>query len=306
MARYLITGGAGFIGSHLVDALAQQHSVTVIDTAPTPQGVSSRVRWYQRSITADLQDIFAQGSFDGVFHLAAIPSVQYSIEHPEETNKVNYEGTENVLKQCKEYHVPRFVLSSSAAIYGDHASMPLSETLSPRPLSPYAEQKLRSEELCRAFAREGALTTVALRYFNVYGPRQSAASDYASVIPRFIERSLQGKPLFVYGDGLQTRDFISVFDIVAANIAAMESANPGVSGQTINIGSGSAITIRELAQTIAHLTGTSGEILYQPPRQEPRQSCADISKARALLSWNPKLSLSEGLQKTLDFYKTNK
>ena len=304
MTNYLVTGGAGFIGSHLVEALEARGDVpTVIDTKPAPISIGAQTRWYLKSITEDLNEVFRSTTFAGVFHLTALPNVQYSIEHPDETNEVNYEGTIKLLDYCANYSVPRFVFSSSAAIYGDNISIPLSELLPSKLLSPYAKQKFLSEQACHLFHKNYGFRTTALRYFNVYGPRQSAESDYASVIPRFFEQAIQRKPLKIYGDGMQTRDFISVSDVVAANLAAMESSSSELSGKVINIGSGEETTILELARQVMHISNTNLDIVFAPQRFEPRQSVADISLASQLLNWKPRISLPEGLQRTYDFYR---
>ncbi len=305
MTNYLVTGGAGFIGSHLVEALEARGDVlTIIDTKPAPIGIGVRAKWYLNSITKDLNDVFRSTTFAGVFHLAALPQVQYSIEHPDETNEVNYEGTMKLLDYCVNYRVPRFVFSSSAAIYGAHTSVPLSESLHPQPLSPYAKQKFLSEQACHSFHNSYGLRTTALRYFNVYGSRQSAESDYASVIPRFFEKAIRREPLKIYGDGLQTRDFVSVSDVVAANLTVMDSNNSELSGKVINIGSGEETKILELAKQVMRISNTSLDIVFAPQRLEPRQSVADISLASQLLNWKPTISLPEGLQRTYDFYRT--
>ena len=168
---------------------------------------------------------------------------------------------------------------------------------------PYAKQKFLSEGACKFFYQQSGLETLALRYFNVYGPRQSVASNYASVVPRFFECALQEKSLFIYGDGLQTRDFISVFDVVAANVTAMENRNPACFGEAINIGSGCATTIRALAEQIIGICQSTSTIIHEAPRHEPRQSCADIQKASHFLSWKPRYSLEEGLRETYQYYR---
>ena len=304
MTNYLVTGGAGFIGSHLVEELSRRgHALTVIDTRSAPEVMGTQVRWHQKSILDNLGDIFRQGMFEGVFHLAAIPSVQYTIEHPIETNEINYEGTLNLLGHCLKYAVPRFIFSSSAALYGDHTTIPLAESLPSRMLSPYSKQKLLSEGACKFFHLQSGIETLALRYFNVYGPRQSMAGDYASVVPRFFECALQKNPLVIYGDGLQTRDFISVFDVVAANVMAMENKNPACFGEAVNIGSGCATTIRTLAEQIIGICQSPSTIIHEASRHEPRQSCADIQKASHFLSWKPRYSLEEGLRETYQYYR---
>jgi UDP-glucose 4-epimerase len=304
MARYLVTGGSGYIGAHLVDALAEaKHDLTVIDILQPPPWLAQKALWYQRDITADLHDIFKKDDFDGVFHLAALPNVQYSIEHPEETDRINYGGTLNLLSACAKYDVPRFVFSSSASVYGNYPSPLLAESLVPHPLSPYAKQKVLSEEACHSFNRNYGINAIALRYFNVLSPRTSATSIYASVIHCFLRQAQEQKPLVIYGSGEQTRDFVFVSDVIAANIAAMENQSLPREAGPINIGSGIATPINELAEHIIRITGNTKGIMYEKPRHEPRHSCADIRKARRLLGWQPRVSLEEGLQKAWDFYR---
>jgi UDP-glucose 4-epimerase len=290
---YIVTGGAGFIGSHLVDALIERgHEVRVIDnlSSGSVSNVNPKATLFKLNI-CDLEamrPVFAGA--DGVFHMAAIVSVQYSLEHPEEARAVNLEGTRNVIEAAKANQVKRLVFSSSSAVYGEKDGA-ITETASTDPQSPYGAQKLEGEKLC--FSREGdsALEAIALRYFNVYGPRQRGDSAYSGVIARFLKLKREGKPFSIYGDGSQTRDFISVHDIVSANIIAMDSKD--VEGEPINIGSGKATSVKELAEVIG------GEIEYLPARIEPKNSLSNISKAKELLIWNPTVPLKEGINELL-------
>ena len=289
MAKYIVTGGAGFIGSHLADALiARGDSVVVIDnfSSGRRENLNSKAELIEADIrdAAVLEKIIAEKNPDGIFHMAAIVSVQFSLEHPQETFEINVTGTKNIFDAAKGR---RIIFSSSSAVYGDTAAAAISEMMPLNPKSPYGEHKKTGEQYA----------SVSLRYFNVYGSRQRGDSAYAGVIARFLEISRLGKPLTVFGDGSQTRDFINVNDIVAANIAAMEAKN--ISNEAINIGSGTATSVKEIAEIFA---GTNGKIEYMPARIEPKNSLADISKARNLLAWSPKVSLKEGIALLRDMH----
>lgn len=284
---YVVTGGAGFIGSHLVDVLIEHgHEVRVIDNLSS--GIQAQVNPKASFFNVDICDRQALKPLfkdaDGVFHLAAIVSVQYSLEHPEEAKTVNVEGTRNVFEVAKEMGVKRLVFSSSSAVYGEKDGA-IIESASTKPVNPYGVQKLEGEKLC---FREAGIETVALRYFNVYGSRQRGDSPYSGVIARFLKFKKEGKPLSVFGDGSQTRDFVSVHDVVQANIAAIYSDK--AAGQAFNIGSGKAVSVKGLAEAVG------GPIKYLSPRIEAKNSLADISKAREILGWSPKISLKEGIE----------
>jgi UDP-glucose 4-epimerase len=281
--KAIVTGGAGFIGSHLAQVLKDAgHEVKIIDIKPDP-------RLDVRDLDA-LKREFA--GFDAVFHLAALPSVPYSIEHPEETHETNLTGTLNVLLAARDAGVRRVIFSSSAAVYGDQEILPIKEASDKKPISPYALQKLESEEYLRLFSRIYGLETVSLRYFNVYGPGQDPSGPYASAIPKFIKMRQEGKPLTIMGDGEQTRDFVHVSDIAAANLAAATSERVG-QGESINIATGKSVSIHEIAELIG------GPVEHQPPRLEIKDSLADISLAEELLGWKPERGLEEGIRALL-------
>lgn len=283
MSKITVTGGEGFIGRHLVSALKSLgHEVKIIDIK-TDERLDVRDT---ESLRKELSDS------EIVFHLAALPSVPYSIDHPEETHDTNLTGTLNVLSAARDGGVKRVVFSSSAAIYGNQTELPVAETAPLSPMSPYAMQKLASEMYLKHFADVHGLKTVSLRYFNVYGEGQSSSGPYASVIPKFFEQKKNGKPITITGDGSQTRDFVNIKDVVAANIAAMGSANVG-KGEAINIASGESVSINKIAELFG------GLVEHLPPRLEIKDSLADISLAKKLLDWEPKVSLEEGIRELL-------
>ena len=300
--RAVVTGGAGFIGSHLVEALVSRgYQVTIIDDLSTGKKqnvgklLGDKVDLIQASVTDPslLTRLFQ--NIDYVFHLAALPSVPRSIEAPLASHQVNITGTLNVLVSARDNGVSKVVYASSSAVYGDTPLLPKREDMTPNPQSPYAVTKVSGEYYCKVFQTVYGLDTVCLRYFNVYGPRQDPDSQYAAVIPRFISRALEGNPPIIFGDGEQTRDFTFVRDAVEANILAAESDATGV----FNIGSRSRTTINELAKLIARLLATGVKPIYQEPRAgDIRHSLADISKARQI-GYNPKYSLEEGLKETI-------
>lgn len=285
----VVTGGAGFIGSHVVEALLQKgYSVSVIDSLiagkeeNVPEGVPLHV--------ADIRDLDVLPALlngaDVVFHLAALPRVEYAIQHPVETHEVNVTGTVNVLASVEKG--TRVVLASSAAVYGNVEAAFLSEELAGNPVSPYGLHKYVSEKYLALAHVLSGIETVSLRFFNVYGPRFDPEGPYALVIGRFLKLRKEGKPLTIVGDGTQTRDYVHTRDIVAALIAAGESTNVG-KGEVINIGTGRGTSVNELADAFG------GEREYIPPRIEPKTSCADVRKARELLHFEASVSLAEGI-----------
>ncbi|MDH7510228.1 MAG: SDR family oxidoreductase [Methanolinea sp.] len=301
---YVVTGGTGFIGSHIVEALSLAgHELVIIDDLSSGRienigSVSSnpRVRFVQGTVL-DLGLLLEefQGA-DGVFHQAAFVSVPGSIRHPLQSHEVTLTGTLNVLLAARDTGVKKVVHASSAAVYGNLPGIPKKEDMPIEPLSPYAVAKYAGEQYCRVVGLLYGLSTVSLRYFNVYGARQDPASDYAAVIPRFIANIRNGKPPVIFGDGTQTRDFVYVKDVARANILAMESGAEGV----YNIGSGKETSINELATILMRILGFRSKPVYAEERPgEVRHSVADISRARTLLGWEPAFSLEAGLSDTL-------
>jgi UDP-glucose 4-epimerase len=317
--KTIVTGGAGFIGSNLAEELVRKGSDVVIldDLSTGKEGnikeFKDSVRFVKGSITdlALLKELFRD--VECVFHQAAIPSVQPSIEDPIRTNEVNVKGTLNVLVAARDSEVEKVVYASSSSVYGDSWAPPTSpqapkgltelpkrEEMKPKPKSPYAVSKLTGEGYCAVFSEVYGLKTVSLRYFNVYGPRQDPYSDYAAVIPRFITRGLKNKPPLIYGDGNQTRDFTFVKDAVKANILAMENNVEGI----FNIASGKRISINELANKIMGIVGIRLKPIYDTPREgDIKDSLGDISRAKEKLGYEPKYNLEEGLKETIEYFK---
>ncbi len=293
--RAVVTGGAGFIGSHLVDALVMRGwEVDVIDSLIA--GKKERVNSLARLHVYDIRDQEAiapliQGA-DCVFHMAALPSVEQSIRDPKETHEVNCTGTLHVLEAAKAGGAKKFVYSASCAAYGAQGVSPFHEALPVNPASPYALQKYIGEEYARIASELHGLQTVSLRYFNVFGSGQSADGPYASVLGRFLTQKAEGKPLTITGDGEQTRDFIHVRDVVEANILAAESANVG-RGEVLNVGSGRSISINYLAELFG------GPAEHIAPRQEMRAALADYTRARTLLGWKPAVRFEDGIAELL-------
>jgi UDP-glucose 4-epimerase len=295
MEKVVVTGGAGFIGHHLVNRLLEDgFAVSVIDNLSSgkEENLNSKAQFFKADIRdeGELEKIFAGAKY--IFHLAAIPSVQYSIEHPEETNDINLGGTLKVFHAAKKAGVKRVIYSSSSAIYGDAKIMPISENSEIHPKSPYALHKYAGELYARLFAEIYGLEVVCLRYFNVFGEGQSSTGAYASVIAKFLEFTKDKKPLSIFGDGNQTRDFVHVSDIVTANILAAKSDRVG-KGEGINIGSGTKYSVNAIAKIFG------GAISYLPPRIEPKDSLADIALAEFLLGWKPKADFKTALTELL-------
>lgn len=297
----LVTGGAGFIGSHIAEEL---EDAVVLDDMSTANRHSrgfveeSGPRLVKGSVT-DLKLLkeLLEG-VETVYHQAAIPSVPRSVKDPLTTNRVNVGGTLTLLKACADSGVKSIVYASSSSVYGDTPTLPKAETMKPDPKSPYAVSKLAGEHYMRVFSELHGLNAASLRYFNVYGPRQDPHSQYAAVVPKFVTAALSGKPLTVYGDGSQTRDFTFVKDVVAANRKA--AGRTGV----YNIAGGRQITIQELAEKILELTGSESEIRHLPEREgDIKHSLADVSKAGKELGWKPETSLEEGLRSCVDYYR---
>ena len=315
---YLVTGGAGFIGSNLVEALvARGQQVRVLDDFSAGSrenlrfpGAPSAVEIIEGDVRdRDLCRRAAEG-VNVVFHEAALGSVPRSIEDPLTTHEVNVTGTLNVLMAAREAGVRRFVFASSSSVYGDRVDAggdeftAKSEVMKREPISPYGVSKLAAEEYCRAFATLYGLETVSLRYFNVFGPRQSHLSEYAAVIPRFIEAMLNGRRPAVYGDGGQSRDFTFVGDVVRANLLA--ASVPGIGGAVLNIACGRRYSLLDLLAELRAITGSTVEPVFESARQgDIRHSMADITRARKSMGFEPAYTFRQGLEVTVDWYKKN-
>jgi len=292
MDKIIVTGGAGFIGSHIVDALVDEgYDVHIIDnmSAGKEENINPKATFHKVDIRdmEALAPLFAGAKY--VFHEAAIPQVEYSMHNPVETDKVNAGGLLNVLEASRLNKVKRVVFASSSAIYGDIDKLPIMEDMRVKPLSPYGAQKYIGEVYMKLYSRIYNVETVCLRYFNVYGPRQRAGGAYFSVIPRFVEFRKNGEPLPIVGDGEQTRDFVNVRDVVRANIMAMKSDKVG-NGDSINVGSGKSCSVNRIAEIIG------GGVSSVESRIEPRDTLADVSKAKELLGWESEVSLEEGIE----------
>lgn len=308
--KCLVVGGAGFIGSHLVDALMREgHAVRVFDNLSTGRLVNIQhhgraLEFYQGDLRDSEQVKEACRQIDVVFHEAAISSVAESMRDPQTTHEINITGTANLLEAAGEAGVKQFVFASSAAVYGQHSSVLKTETLDTLPASRYGLSKLVGEDLCRFYADLFNMQTTCLRYFNVYGPRQTASSDYAGVISIFINALLLGKMPSIYGDGSQTRDFINVKDIVQANLLAMQR-HSGQQFEVCNVGNGQQYSILELLETLGRVTETSFEIDYKPERRgDVRHSLSDIQKAQSLLGFQPSVSFEDGLKQLVDYTRS--
>ncbi|MCU4975374.1 NAD-dependent epimerase/dehydratase family protein [Halobacteria archaeon AArc-m2/3/4] len=294
----LVTGGAGFIGGKLVETLVPVADVTVLDdcSGGDPESVPSEATFVQGDIRDRETVSDAMEGIDVVFHEAALVSVSRSVEDPLESHTRNATGTLTVLEAARD-HDARVVCASSAAIYGQPDTVPISETDPTRPTSPYGLDKLALDEYTRLYHELYGLETVALRYFNVYGPGQPA-NDYSGVISIFFDRARAGEPLTVFGDGEQTRDFVFIDDVVQANLRAAVTDEVG---EAYNIGTGTRVTITELAESVLEVTGSRSEIVYDDPREgDIRHSGADISKAREMLGFEPSVSLEGGLSRFVE------
>jgi UDP-glucose 4-epimerase len=307
-ARVLVTGGAGFIGSSIVHSLSPDNEVTVLDdlSSGTYDNIADvadekTVTFVKGSITDTSLLAIVCNNVDYIFHLAACASVPKSISDPKLNNEVNITGTLNILEAARKHDVKKVVFSSSAAVYGNTSTLPIHESTPFDPLSPYAASKIMGEYYCSLYARLYDLPTVALRYFNVYGPRQDPNSDYAAAIPHFIYRTLASDPPVIYGDGTQTRDFVYVEDVVRANILAALSDRTGA----YNIAGGTKTSVNDLAMMICDITGIAEEPMYAEERPgDIKHSYADITRAREELGFEPTVELKEGLKKTVDWFSS--
>ncbi len=310
MAKYLITGGAGFIGSNIARKLVEDgHHVRVIDDLSSGKLANLDViRKDIDLIRGDIRDRSAVRKackgMDHVLHHAALPSVKGSIDDPAGTSDVNINGTLQVLTAARDAGVKRVVFASSCAVYGNAAKLPIKEDARLDPLSPYAASKAAGEFLCRVFTTVYGLETVALRYFNVFGPGQDPNCEYSAAIPRFIETVSRGERPVIYGDGRQTRDFVSVNNVVAANILAATSRNRGIVGGTFNIATGKSLSVNELLGMILDILGADVRPVNRAGRPgDIRRSAADISLAGKLLGYRPKVGLEKGLRALISSMK---
>jgi len=310
-ARYVVTGGAGFIGSHLAQSLLQRGaSVRIFDNLSSGRESNLAVlEGHAEIVRGDVRDLAAvRAALAGaevVFHEAAVASVPQSIADPLGSLETNITGTQHILLAARDAGVRRVVYASSSAIYGDAPVLPKEEHMAPSPMSPYALHKLTGEYLCSLFTELYGLETVALRYFNVFGPRQDPASEYAGVIPRFLCALRDGQQPVVFGDGEQTRDFVYIGNVVQANLLAAEA--PEAVGQAINVGCGERISLNALLSVAGDLLGVAAHAEYRPPRAgDVRDSLADIQLARRLIGYTPTVSFQEGLARTLEALRQEK
>ncbi len=306
--RYLVTGGAGFIGSNTVDELVRRgHSVVVLDdlSAGKEENLAdsrNKITLIKASIT-DIEAVRkAMHEAEYVLHLAARASVPRSIKDPIETNRINIDGTLNVLVAAKELKVKRVVFAASSSAYGETPTLPKVETMQPQPISPYGVTKYVGELYAQTFGRCYGLENVALRYFNIFGPRQDPGSPYSGVLAKFCTAFLENSPPVLFGDGEQTRDFTYVDNVVQANLLACEA--PNVTGKVFNIGCGTRVSLNEVLRELAKITGKTLEAKYDPPRDgDIRDSQADISKAKEFLGYDPQIGFEEGLARTFEWYR---
>ncbi len=308
MKLALVTGGAGFIGSHLVEGLlARGWAVRVLDNFATGRreniaGVLTRIELLEGDVRNLTTVRSAMRNVEVVFHQAALPSVARSVTNPLESNAVNITGTLNVLLAARDAGVRRVVYAASSAAYGNQPTLPKVETMTPEPLSPYAIAKLAGEMYARAFTQLYGLSTVSLRYFNVFGPRQDPTTQYAGVIAKFCTCAVEGKPYPVYGDGEQSRDFSYIENVVQANLLAAEA--PLDHSPVINIAYGERTTLNQIIAMLNEITGQNLPAEYGPERPgDVRHSHADLTLARRLLGYDPKVDVREGLRRTLEWYR---
>jgi len=310
MAVYLVTGGAGFIGSNIAAELVKQgEEVRVLDNLSTGRreniaGLEHDIWLVEQDIT-DLEAI--RPAFEGVdyvLHQAALPSVPRSVEDPIATNQVNVNGTLNVLVAARDAGVERVVYASSSSVYGQNPDLPKHESMRPQPISPYAASKLAGETYAAAFYEVYGLETVSLRYFNVFGPHQDPASQYAAVIPIFVSQMLDGKPPMIFGDGEQSRDFSYVANVVHANLCAAQAE--GAAGQVFNTACGQRSTLNQLVEYLNEILGTEVEPEYTSERAgDVKHSLADISAAQEVLGYTPQIDFREGLDLAAQWYIDN-
>ncbi len=308
--KILVTGGAGFIGSHLTAALLKQgHVVRVLDNFATGKRENLAFDKTYRSfemMEGDICDLSscrqAMAGIQYVFHQAAVPSVQRSVEDPLNTHSANANGTLNILLSARDACVKRVMYASSSSIYGDTPTLPKHEDMPPNPLSPYALQKYVGEQYCRLFSQLYGLETISLRYFNIFGPRQDPSSVYSAVIPKFIEALLQKNSPLVFGDGEQSRDFTYVGNVVHANLLAMSA--DCLQGEVVNVACGQRTSLNQLIANLKRITGSNASPVHKEPRKgDVRHSLADITRAKKVIGYDPEVDLEKGLKETVDFFR---
>ena len=307
MRTFLVTGGAGFIGSHIAEALVRRGDrVRVLDNFSTGRRENLEAIGEHQLIEADLNDADAVRQavegVDCIFHQAALPSVPRSLEAPLETNAACVTGTVTLLDAARRAGVRRLVYAASSSAYGDQPTSSKRETDLPAPLSPYGAAKLAAEYYCRAFTASFGFETVCLRYFNVFGPRQDPTSEYSAVIPKFVTAMLSGEAPTIYGDGRQSRDFTYIANVVHGNLLAADA--PEVAGRVFNVATGSSISLLELVERLNALLGTDIAPIHAPPRRgDILESLADITQARKHLGYEPQVDFEEGLRRSIDYYR---
>lgn len=310
MATFLVTGGAGFIGSSIVRTLVERgDTVRALDDFSTGKPgnlaeVAGSIEVVEGSVADEVLVRHAVEGVDYVLHQGALASVPRSVEDPLASNLANVTGTLTLLVAARDAKVRRLVYAASSAAYGDQPALPKVESMAPSPLSPYAVSKLAGEYYCQAFTECYGLETVSLRYFNIYGPRQDPESVYAAVIPKFITAMLAGERPTIFGDGEQSRDFTFVEDAIAANLLACTA--PNAAGQVVNVACGERYSLNELVAALNRILGTAIEPIYAAPRAgDVKHSQADIGAARALLGYEPRCSFEEGLRKTVEWFQNH-
>ncbi|MBS3918854.1 MAG: SDR family oxidoreductase [Deltaproteobacteria bacterium] len=310
MSKVLVTGGAGFIGSNLTEALLKSgHQVRVLDNLSTGKRenlVFEEAYPFLEMIEGDICDLITcQKAVEGieyVFHQAALPSVQRSVEDPMSSNQANVGGTLNILMAARDAGVRRVIYAASSSAYGDTPTLPKKEEMVPNPLSPYALQKFIGEQYCRLFFQLYGLETISLRYFNIFGPKQDPNSIYSAVIPRFIDALISVRAPVIFGDGEQSRDFTYIDNVVHANLLAMNAER--TQGEAVNVACGKRVSLNQLLKILQDIIGSHIPPLYEEPRKgEPRHSLADIKKGKAILNYDPRVGIEEGLRRTVEFFK---